>query len=218
MRTPHPTPARRNRTTRALTGIALGAALALAAPLAASAHVEVSPDTAPPGQTSTLTFGFHHGCDGAPTTALHITIPDGVGNATPVVQGGWTIHRTLRPDGTPAQVTYTADTPIEQGLAASVQMDVLFDTAARGKTIAFPVTQTCTTGSTVWDQTPKTGQDPETLDNPAPAVSVRPAAATRPQAAARPQADTTAQWLGGAGLAAGLTALAVSLTRRRTRR
>ena len=50
---------------------------ALGAPLAASAHVHVNPGTASAGGTETLTFSFSHGCDGSPTTALAIDIPDG---------------------------------------------------------------------------------------------------------------------------------------------
>ena len=53
-----------------------------------------------------------------------IDIPDGVGNATPVVQGGWTITRELGADGVPTQVTYTSDAPIESGLKATVSLDV----------------------------------------------------------------------------------------------
>ncbi|UUT35060.1 hypothetical protein [Microbacterium elymi] len=42
-------------------GLTAGALLALAVPMAASAHVEVGPDAAPAGGTTPLTFSFHHG-------------------------------------------------------------------------------------------------------------------------------------------------------------
>ena len=102
------TPASRRRGVLTLAGVTAGAILAIAAPLAASAHVHVDPDEASAGATSTLTFAFSHGCDESPTTALVIDIPDGVGNATPVVQGGWTIARELGTDGVPTQVTFTS--------------------------------------------------------------------------------------------------------------
>ena len=57
-------------------GTAAGLALVIGAPLAASAHVHVDPGTVAAGSTATLTFAFSHGCDGSPTTALVIDIPD----------------------------------------------------------------------------------------------------------------------------------------------
>jgi uncharacterized protein YcnI len=207
-------------------GLAAGILLAVAVPLAASAHVEVGPDTAPAGATTPLTFSFHHGCNDSPTTSLTVTIPDGVGNAAPVYEGGWTIQRTLGGNGVPTEVTFTAAHPIESGVAASVTMDVLFDTSAAGKTVTFPVVQTCVTGSTAWTQVPAAGQSAEDLDNPAPAVAVGAATGAAsdhhgPQAEASPAADPVARWLGGGGLAAGVAALAiavVSILRRRRAR
>jgi uncharacterized protein YcnI len=232
-----------SRRTRILAGASAGILLALAVPLAASAHVEVGPDTAAAGGTTPLTFTFHHGCDDSPTTALKITIPDSVGNATPVYSGGWSIQRTLRADKTLAAVTFTADTPIESGVSASVGLDALIDSSAEGKTIAFPVEQTCVKGSTSWTQIPRQGQSAEDLDTPAPEVTVGPAAPAadagdsdaaadapadaqaspaQPEASsdqAQASSDTLARWLGAGGLAAGVAALIVAIagtTRRRT--
>lgn len=224
---------RRTRT-RVVAGLAVGALLAIGAPLAASAHVEVDPTTAPAGATTPLTFSFAHGCDGSPTRSLTITVPKGVGNVTPVVEGGWGIHRTLGPDGTPTTVVFTAATPVEQGLAASVSMNVLFDTSARGTRVAFPVVQTCVKGSTSWTQIPTAGQDPESLDTPAPAVQVGQPGATEDAEKAAPDAapsgatvtpapnaaspatatataDPVARWLGAGGLASGVAALVIAV-------
>lgn len=221
--------------TRLVVGASAGLLLALAVPLAASAHVEVGPTTAPAGSTTPLTFAFHHGCDDSPTTSLKITIPDGVGNATPVYEGGWTIERALRADGTPSAVTFTADTPIESGVEASVSLDTLIDTSAAGKTLPFLVEQTCVKGSTSWTQIPAQGQSAEDLDHPAPAVTVGPKAAGADASAAdsshadapaatgtdrvtTAEADPVARWLGAGGLVAGVAALVVAIvgvTRRR---
>jgi len=223
------TPARPHRGVRIAAGLAAGLALAVAVPLAASAHVEVSPDTAPAGGTTRLTFQFKHGCDESPTTALVITVPAGVGNVTPVVEGGWSIDRTMGANGVPTKVTFTAAQPIESGLAASVAMDVLFDSKDTGTRVAFPVEQTCVKGTTEWTQVPAAGQDESALDTPAPAVTVgakgigdeddtdgagaspAPSAATATDAAA----DPLARWLAAGGLAAGVAALVVALVRRR---
>ncbi|HKP05742.1 MAG TPA: YcnI family protein [Microbacterium sp.] len=166
------TTSRSSRTRRVVIGAAAGLALALGAPLAASAHVHVTPETASAGGTQTLTFSFSHGCDGSPTTSLSVDIPEGVGNATPVVQGGWTITRELGSDGVPTRVVYTADTPVEDGLKAAVAMDVLFTEDSADTTVAFPVTQTCAEGETAWTQIAEDGEDPHDLDAPAPLVAV----------------------------------------------
>ncbi len=219
----------------ALGAVALGTGLTLAlgAPLAAAAHVHVDPETAAAGATETITFSFAHGCDGSPTTALAIDIPDGVANATPVVQGGWTITRELGANGVPTRVVYTPDTPVEDGLKASVAMDVLFAESAAGSALAFPVTQTCAVGETAWTQIAADDQDPEELDAPAPVVTVGAVAEAddghhdggadvaddheAAAAASGDPADPVARWLAAGGLVAGIAALIVVLVRGRRR-
>jgi uncharacterized protein YcnI len=218
-------------------GVAAGCALALAAPLAASAHVEVSPDTAPAGGTTRLTFQFHHGCEASPTKALVITVPDGVASTMPVYEGGWSIQRKLGANGLPTQVTVTAQQPIPTETSASVALDVLFSSSDTGKRVAFPVVQQCVTGSTSWTQVPKAGQDPESLENPAPAVTIgakgvgdeddqdaAAAASASPTVSATPapaassttvEPDPVARWLGVGGLVAGVAALIVAFVRPR---
>lgn len=231
------TTTRSSRRPLALAAVALGSGLVLAlgAPLAASAHVHVDPAAAAAGATETLTFSFAHGCDDSPTTALAIDIPEGVANATPVVQGGWTITRELGTDGVPTRVVFTADTPVESGLKASVAMDVLFAESAADSELAFPVTQTCAVGETAWTQVAEDDQDPEELDAPAPVVTVGAVADTDADgghhdggadaaaddetavAASTDSADPVARWLAAGGLVAGIAALIVVLVRGRRR-
>ncbi len=215
-----------------LTGAAAGVALAIGAPLAASAHVHVDPGSASAGSTETLTFSFSHGCDGSPTTALIIDIPDGVGNATPIVQGGWTIAREEGADGIPTRVSFTSDTPIDDHLKATVSLDVLFDESAAGTTVAFPVTQQCAQGENAWTEIAEDGEDPHDLDSPAPVVAVGEAEAeadghahgaaaadAEPAASsAESTADPVARWLAAGGLVAGVAALIVVLVRGRARK
>lgn len=214
------------RSALTLTGIALGGALVLAAPLAASAHVHVHAEGAAAGATSRLDFSFSHGCDGSPTTALVFDVPEGVANVTPVVDGVWKISRVLGDDGTPTQVTYTALTPIEDGFAASASFDALFSSDVGDTDIAFPVTQRCEVGETAWTQVAEDGQDPEELESPAPIVAVAAASAAgtsehgdgHGQAGAAPEAAASAPvatWLGGGALVLGAAALVVALLNRR---
>lgn len=226
----------RRRTALTAGGLALGAALVVAAPLAASAHVHVTPEDASANASSRLTFSFSHGCDGAPTTALVFTVPDGVDGVTPVFDAAWKVDRTLGDDGIPTQVTYTAATPIEDGLSASVAMDVIFNASTADTTVAFPVLQQCATGETDWAEVAEDGTDPHDLDAPAPVVAVGAAAEAGTDGHAHADAgdddhgtaaddhsaagsdvaaDPVARWLAGGALAAGVAALAVVLLRRR---
>ncbi|MCW3493945.1 YcnI family protein [Microbacterium sp. SSM24] len=223
-----------------LLGAAAGVAIALGVPLAASAHVHVDPGTASAGSTETLTFAFSHGCDGSPTSALVIDVPEGVGNVTPVVQGGWTITRELSADGVPTQVTFTSDVPVEDGLKATVSLDALFDESAADTSIAFPVTQVCVDGETAWTEVAEDGQTEDDLESPAPVVEVGPVSADgdghgdhgdaaegdghdegsgdSSEAAASDSGDPVARWLAAGGLVAGIAALVVVLVRGRSRK
>jgi periplasmic copper chaperone A len=219
-------------------GVALTAGLVLAAPLAASAHVTVSPEAGTAGGYSVLTFAFSHGCDGSPTTQLAIDVPDGIASLAPEIEPGWTIERVGAEAGIPTQLIYTPDAPIESGLRAALNVQVSFAEDAAGETLAFPVVQTCAEGQTDWVEIPEAGQDPHALDAPAPVVTVGAAeedgghdhasadAASGEQASdahASPAdgsvTDVLPVVLGGVALALGLGALVASvIALRRTRR
>lgn len=224
----------RRRARLTVGGVGLAAALVVAAPLAASAHVHVTPEEAAANSSTRLAFSFSHGCDGSPTTALTIDIPEGVDGITPVLDGAWTISREVGTDGIPTQVTFTALTPVEDGVSASVALDAIFSSSVADSDIAFPVLQTCQTGETNWNQIAEEGQEAHDLDAPAPVVMVGPAAASTgdghgdggdhdatgstPKAegsAASDAADPVARWLAGGALVAALAALGVTLFRRR---
>lgn len=230
------TSARRARLTAR--GIALGAVLVVAAPLAASAHVHVTPEDAAAGASTRLEFSFSHGCDDQPTTALVLDVPEGVDGVTPVLDGAWTISREVGADGVPTQVTYTAVTPVESGVAASVAMDVIFASSASGTDVAFPVLQQCGDAETAWAEIAEEGQDPHDLEAPAPLVAVDAVAeagddhghgssetddhaeadadhADADASAAGGDADPVARWLSAGALVAALAALGVALFRRR---
>ena len=171
--TPAPSRARRILAGSAAAG-ALATALVLAAPLAASAHVTVSPDqTATAGGYGVLTFAFSHGCDGSPTTSIAITMPDGLDSVSPTIAPGWTIDvERKNGDGLVDKVTYTADQPVESGLRATLALGVKYAAASADQTLVFPVLQTCQVGATDWSEVPAAGQDAHSLDHPAPSVTV----------------------------------------------
>ena len=218
---------------RLVVGALAGGALVLAAPLAASAHVHVTPDESAAGTSTRLGFSFSHGCDDSPTTSVVITIPEGVDGVTPVVDGAFTISRELGDDGIPTQVTYTAVTPIESGTSATVSLDVIFASSAANSSVAFPVLQKCVVGETDWSEVAAEGQSEDDLKAPAPVVAVGAVstgsgdhghasttdgdadAHAATTAAAASDADPVARWLSGGALAAAIAALVVALVRRR---
>ncbi|MBF0815884.1 DUF1775 domain-containing protein [Microbacterium paludicola] len=214
--------------TRIAAGFTLAAGLVLAAPLAASAHVTVTPDAPVAGGYDVLTFAFGHGCDGSPTTALQIDMPDGLDSVTPTIEPGWSIDvQRDEQNGLVSQVTYTADEPVADDRRATIELSVKYAEDA-ADTLAFPVEQVCAEGSTSWSELVAEGEDPHSVDHPAPTVTLGVAAAGHDaEAAAAPEASAETELaadplplaLGGAGLAAGLAALVVAvLALRRTSR
>ncbi|PFG30420.1 YcnI family copper-binding membrane protein [Paramicrobacterium agarici] len=236
------------RSTQKLVGLGAvaGAALALALPLAASAHVHVTPEEAAAGSSTVLTFTIGHGCDGSPTTAVRIGMPDDVVTAKPVVNAGWTAETQTEPvDGVTDQngepvsertsaVQFTANTPLdaEQIDTLSVQVSLPEDTA--GKTLAFPVEQTCETGATAWDEVAEPGEDEP--EHPAPVITVGDVAeaghghgsaaddtsdhagsAEAAGAAADDDTDMVARIIGIAGLAVGAAGIVLAVLARRPR-
>ena len=208
--------------------------------------MHVTPDESAAGTSTRLGFSFSHGCEDSPTTAVVLTIPEGVDGVTPVADGAWTISRELGDDGIPTQVTYTAVTPIESGISATVSLDVIFASSASGTSVAFPVLQKCVVGETDWSEVATEGQTEEDLASPAPVVAVGAVATDaghghgsadasdedasgdadhadadasgEAHADGAAQADPVARWLAGGALVAGLAALGVALTGRRKRR
>lgn len=199
---------------------AIAAGLVLAAPAAAQAHVGVSPDAVEPGGSAVLTFAFTHGCEESPTTALRITMPEGLASVAPTADSKWDIAVERADNGLVSAVTYSAVTPIPSGLQGAASMAVQLGEDAT-ESLAFPVEQQCEVGVSEWIEIADEGADPHDLDSPAPVVTVAAAAAAENQTDAAHAEHSDAQEqtdaapagiiLGGAGLLAGVAALIVSV-------
>lgn len=87
----------------AATTLAGATLLALSAPLAASAHVEVDPSSTAAGSYSLLTFSLGHGCDGSATTGITIDIPETITSVTPTVNPGWDIDKVTVDQAAPTE-------------------------------------------------------------------------------------------------------------------
>ena len=161
---------------------------ATAAATAAHAHVTLDQPAAPAGSSYRATFKIGHGCDGAATKVIVVSMPEGLRGAKPSPKAGWTLTTTRRPLKAPyeshgkpvtdelAEVRWTANTP------ADFLQDAWYDEfvvraslPAEPGELWFAVRQLCTEGEWNWAEKPS-------AENPrprAPAVKlvVQPAAA-----------------------------------------
>jgi periplasmic copper chaperone A len=154
----------------------------------ASAHVVFANPQTMAGTRSTAALLVTHGCDGAPTRSVAITIPDGVTRVSPRELAGWTINIEKR----------RLDTPIMQhGFEVSEVVSKIIWSGGRvgdanfqefefrfsapnqvGQRLYFPVEQVCTRGVTNWASIPKEGESWDQLDTPAPYILIMPATST----------------------------------------
>jgi periplasmic copper chaperone A len=135
-------------------------------PIAAAAHVTLTEPQAKPGAHYLAHFKVGHGCDGSPTTALSITIPEGVSRVEPQAKPGWKAE-LVRDGKRVSAVNFSggriaADAPDEFALAMVLPSQL--------GPLAFPATQTCEKGSESWSELP--AADGHKLKNPAPILTV----------------------------------------------
>jgi uncharacterized protein YcnI len=153
----------------------------------ALAHVTMQPNQAVAGGYFQTTFNVPHGCDGSPTVAIRIKLPDGVLSVKPQMKPGWTVDiKTRKLEGELPKlhgktITETVDEvswrggPLPDNLYDSFGLIMkLPDTA--GKTLYFPVVQECEKGVNRWIEIPAAGQRPGDLHEPAPALRLTPKA------------------------------------------
>lgn len=165
-----------------------GAALVAAAllhPLDARAHAVIDGGTAVAGSYHKLVVRITHGCDGNPTLAVAIDLPEGVTGAKPQPKAGWEVSVERRPLATPVRDGHghTATDRVARVTWAGGRLeDWQFEEFAiqvrlpdrPGDTIRVPVVQRCSTGEHRWTEVPEPGKEPVRLRNPAPALRLLP--------------------------------------------
>ena len=149
-------------------GIALTAALVVAAPLAASAHVHVVPVQARAGAAAVdLVFEVPNERPSASTTSLAVALPAGLTTLDPAAVRGWTVATAA--DRRTVRFTATGDgIGADQTQTFAVRIGPV---PAVGR-LPLPVTQTYSDGAVVrWDDpVPASGAEPE---HPAPVLYVQ---------------------------------------------
>lgn len=215
--------------------------LVLGAPLAANAHVKVSPNTAAAGDDIALTFRVPNESATAGTVKVEIDLPTKTPFAGADYQpvAGWTaqvvtakLPKPIKNDGVevtvaPTKVIFTADPGTKIGLGQFQEFNLALDLTPSTGSVEFPTYQTYSDGTVVkWNEkTPASGDEPE---NPAPTLYINDtppadesgAGVTLAATDAASSTATSALILGSAGLALGVIALVLGVfafvrTRRR---
>jgi uncharacterized protein YcnI len=201
--------------------------LLLAAPLAADAHVKISPNTAAPGDDIQVTFRVPNESESAGTVRVEIDLPTKTPFAgasyEPIV--GWTarvveakLAKPIVNDGVkvteaPAKVIYVANKGVSIKAGQFQEFPVALDLTPDTGSVEFPTIQTYSDGTVVnWGQA--TTADGDEPDHPAPTLYINDVPPTDSESgvtiAATGNAESTASTaliLGTAGLALGVIAL-----------
>jgi periplasmic copper chaperone A len=158
-------------------------------------HVTLEQQSAEISTTTKAVLRVGHGCEGLPTTALRVQLPEGFSGAKPMPKAGWTLATVRSKLAKPYQdhgksitedvseITWTANS--KEVYLTDGQYD---EFVLRGKTPAtagaiwFKVTQLCKegdkTGQNLWVDIPATGTSTKGMKFPATLLNVTEPAAT----------------------------------------
>ena len=152
---------------------------------AAFSHVTLEDQAAAAGAGYRAVLRVGHGCAGASTTSMTVTIPAGFNAAQPLVKAGWAVstkvgkldqpydmHGTKYTEGV-QEITWTAKSA-ESALPDAFADEFVFrgTTPKKPGTLWFKVVQGCDTGSNAWVEIPAAGQDAHGLKFPAARLDV----------------------------------------------
>ncbi len=152
----------------------------------AQAHVTFENKDVAPGTTVKFVLRLPHGCSGAATTGLRISIPEELTSVKPQPKPGWTlataiddVHKASAEEthahGQGARVKEISWTG---GKLEDAHYDEFVFRATVSKTahtqIVVPVVQECGAETDRWIELPAAGVSADDLKHPAPVVKVRP--------------------------------------------
>jgi periplasmic copper chaperone A len=164
---------------------ALGAAIALAVQSTALAHITLEQREAPAGSTYKAVLRVGHGCEGSPTIAVRVQIPDGMIAVKPMPKPGWELDTRIEPYPEPVpyfdqtltegvrEIAWTGGSLPDAWYDEFVFRGMLPDGEA-GTTIYFPVVQECDAGGHRWIEIPAEGKTADEYEEPAPGVILAP--------------------------------------------
>jgi periplasmic copper chaperone A len=153
----------------------------------AAAHVTLEQKTAIAGSTGKIVLRVPHGCEGSPTTAISVFIPEGFNEAKPMPKAGWTLEIQKAPlakpydsHGTPitervARITWSGGRLQESEYDEFIVRATMPEAAGKQY---LRVLQTCEKGSTDWADLP--AADKPRSPTPALELEITPAGMQMP--------------------------------------
>jgi periplasmic copper chaperone A len=163
----------------------LGAACALVS-TACFAHITLETWQAPAGSTYKAVLRVPHGCEGSPTVAVRVKIPEGVFNVKPMPKPGWTITAKKGKYAKPYNAGHGELTEgvLELGWSGGKLPDDQYDEFVfraalaadlpADKPIYFPVVAECEKGVERWIEIPAEGKKLDDYQFPAAELMITP--------------------------------------------
>jgi uncharacterized protein YcnI len=167
---------------RHLIAAVLGSAL-VAAPQTVAAHVTLESQEATANASYKAVLRVGHGCEGKPTTAIRVQIPEGVIAVKPMPKPGWQVDTVKGKYERPydyfgseltegvRQIAWTGGELRDDFYDEFVFVGRLTDFEP-GTMLNFPTVQECAGGVHRWIEIPAAGQDPDELEEPAPQLTI----------------------------------------------
>lgn len=150
-----------------------------------TAHVTLETGEAPVGSTYKAVFRVPHGCEGQPTNAVRVRIPEGVIAVKPMPKAGWNLEKvkgkyekTYDYYGTPTgegvkEIVWKGGSLADDEYDEFVLRGYLTADLKAGDTLYFPVVQECPEGKAErWIEIPAAGQASDELELPAPGIKL----------------------------------------------
>lgn len=160
----------------------IAGALALTMSLSphAFAHVVFAEPEAAPHSYYAGFLRVSHGCNGSPTHAIRVEIPEGVNIARPQPKPGWEISIERAPLAEPiasegGAITQRVVAITWRGVLAAEHFDqfgIMMRLPDRPGRLYFPVTQTCAEGELRWREIPAAGAAWNSVSRPAPVLNL----------------------------------------------
>jgi len=146
------------------------------------AHVTANPDEGAAGSYFRTALRVSHGCEGSPTVALRVEIPEDIHWVKPQAKPGWDITVNKRELDEPVTTgELTLNETVEEvvwhgGRLSAAHFDEFGLTMklppGAERTVYLPTMQQCVDGANDWTAIPESGQQWHDIDGPAPFIQL----------------------------------------------
>lgn len=125
-----------------------------------------------------------HGCEGSATTAVKVSIPEGVIGVKPAPKAGWAVstskgayaraydHFHGKMSEGVKEIVWRGGPLADEHFDEFLFIGFVSDAFAAGDAVAFPVTQECEKGQIAWSDVAQAGQSARDLKFPAPVLKI----------------------------------------------